>query len=312
MATKVLVTGGAGFIGSHLTEALLEQGYEVTVTDNLSTGKLLNLPHKGENFHKLDITAPEFRQLVRELKPRYIFHQAAQIDVQTSLADPLLDAKVNILGTLNVLEACREAGVEKLIYASSAAVFGEPQYLGIDEAHPVEPLAPYGVSKHTPEHYLALYGQLYGLRWTALRYANVYGPRQDASGEGGVVAIFTDRLLKGQEPVIYGDGQQTRDFIYVADVVAANLSALERGDGGIYNIGTGQATSVLELYRTLAELLRESGEREVPPYRLAPARPGDIRNSYFNPQRAEQELDWRARYSLRQGLELMLACLRAD
>jgi len=311
LVTRVLVTGGAGFIGSHLTEALLAQGFEVVVVDNLSTGKLPNLPSKGEKFHKLDITAPEFRLLVQELKPRYLFHQAAQIDVQTSLADPLLDARVNILGTINVLEACREAGVEKLIYASSAAVFGEPAYLGIDEQHEVAPLAPYGVSKHTPEHYLALYGQLYGLRWTALRYANVYGPRQDASGEGGVVAIFTDRLLKGQPPVIYGDGEQTRDFIYVADVVAANLAALERGDGGIYNIGTGQATSVLELYHTLREILTASGQA-VPAYALAPARPGDIRHSYFNPRRAEEELSWRARYSLRQGLELMLACLKAD
>lgn len=311
MVTRVLVTGGAGFIGSHLTAALLEQGYEVMVADNLSTGKLYNLPHKGEIFHKLDITTTELLRLVNEFKPAYVFHLAAQVDVQTSLANPLLDAQVNILGTINVLEACREAGVEKLIYASSAAVFGEPRYLGIDEAHPVEPLAPYGVSKHTPEHYLALYGQLYGLRWTALRYANVYGPRQDASGEGGVVAIFADRLLKGQQPLIYGDGEQTRDFIYVADVVAANLAALERGDGGIYNIGTGQATSVLELYDTLRELLAAQG-REVPPYALAPARPGDIRHSYFNPKRAEQELGWHARYSLRQGLELMLACIKAD
>ncbi|MCL5289855.1 MAG: SDR family oxidoreductase [Bacillota bacterium] len=294
---RVLVTGGAGFIGSHVVEILLEARHEVFVADNLSTGKLENLP-SGVPFYKTDITDPAIESVFREVQPQALIHQAAQVAVPVSLRDPVFDANVNIIGTLNLLEACRKYGVEKVVFASSAAVYGNPQYLPVDEEHPLRPLSGYGISKHAAERYLEAYRELYGLRWTALRYANIYGPRQDALGEGGVVAIFIDKLLNNRQAVIFGDGEQTRDFVYVKDVAAANLLALEQGDNQILNISTGQAASVNELYTLIR---REVGSTLQPQY--GPPRAGDIVHSYLDNKRAVTELHWQPQYGLAEGLK---------
>lgn len=238
---KVLVTGGAGFIGSHLVDRLIESGHQVVVVDNLSKGNCIFV-HPKAQFILEDITAPRLGGIFKLEQPEVVFHEAAQIDVQTSVRKPQADAQVNIQGTINVLEACINSGVKKVIYASSAAAYGNPQYLGIDEQHPIDPLSPYGISKHTAEHYLKVYHQLHGLKYTVLRYANVYGPRQDIQGEGGVVSIFINKLLRNQSLTIDGSGEQTRDFIYVHDVVRANLASLDYGDNQIVNVGTGVKT----------------------------------------------------------------------
>lgn len=293
---KILVTGGAGFIGSHVVDALIEQGHSVAVVDNLSTGFEYNL-HAEAKFYKVDVAAKDLAGIFAVEQPEYVFHLAAQIDVQTSVHNPLEDARVNILGTINLLECCRKYGVKKVIYSSSAAVYGEPEYLGIDEKHPLNALSPYGITKHTPEHYLFAYRQLYGVDFTVLRYSNVYGPRQDAKGEGGVIAIFTDRMLAGKIPVIFGTGEQTRDFIYVADVASANLKAMERGAGEIVNISTNSQISVRELVEVMN---RVGGYDYVPEHK--PARPGDILHSYLDNSVAKKVLDWEPVHSLADGL----------
>ncbi|MGQ9556723.1 MAG: NAD-dependent epimerase/dehydratase family protein [Desulfurispora sp.] len=297
---RVLVTGGAGFIGSHTVEALLAAGYQPAVLDNLSRGRRENLP-AGIEFYQGDVRdAQTLGRVVEQFQPRAVIHLAAQVDVQTSLGRPDEDMAVNIGGTINLLEACRQYGVDKVVYASSAAVYGDPQYLPVDERHPLRPLSPYGISKHTAEHYLEAYRAVYGVNYVVLRYANVYGPRQDATGEGGVVAIFVDRVRRGQAPVIFGDGEQTRDFIYVRDVAAANLAALRRGDGLVANISTGRATSVSQLYQLFRGLVPAA-----PPARYAPPRPGDIQHSVLDCRLANKELAWQAAYSLPAGLQDM-------
>ncbi len=294
---KVLVTGGAGFIGSHIVEALLAAKHEVVVIDNLSSGKKENLPSEVP-LYEVDITDSVIDNVIKESKPQVIIHQAAQVAVPVSLRDPLFDANVNIMGTLNLLEACRSYAVEKFIFASSAAVYGNPLYLPVDEEHTVRPLSGYGIAKHTVERYLEMYQELCGLRWTALRYANIYGPRQDALGEGGVVAIFINKLLSGQSPTIFGDGEQTRDFVFVKDVATANLLALEQGDNQILNISTGKAATVNELYVLLRQTIKSTLE---PVY--GPPRAGDIVHSYLANQKAMQYLDWQPTFSLAQGLQ---------
>lgn len=293
---KAVVTGGAGFIGSHIVDKLIELGHEVVVIDNLSTGNIDNV-HPGARFYLEDITDQRIISIFKMEKPQFVFHHAAQIDVQVSLKQPFYDAKVNILGTINVQEACLKSGVQKIIYASSAAAYGEPDYLGLDERHRVDPVSYYGISKHTPEHYLKVYQQHYGLRFTALRYANVYGIRQDPKGEGGVIAIFADKLLANQSPTIFGDGHQTRDFIYVQDIVAANLAALSRGDGHILNIGTGVQTSINILFDKMKAVSKSNLKAQ-----YGPERPGDIRDSYFDNSQAKEILNWEPRYSLDEGL----------
>lgn len=297
---RVLVTGGAGFIGSHIVDALIARGAQTAVLDNLSTGRFENIDPRV-NFYKGDLRDEKFvRDTLRSEKPGYVIHHAAQIDVQTSVDNPATDAAINIMGTINLLEACRACGVRKIVYASSAAVYGNPRYLPVDEKHPVEPLSGYGVSKHTVEHYLAVYKALYGLDYIALRYANVYGPRQDATGEGGVVAIFTDRLLRRQRCRIYGDGRQTRDFVFVGDVARANLAALEvdsAAGSGIYNISTGLPTPVNELYGILREITGSDLEPE-----YCPPRAGDIEHSYLDERAAATGLQWRATRTLADGL----------
>ena len=300
---RVLITGGAGFIGSHVVRACIKAGHEVLVIDNLVRGRKENLPVRVE-FCRLDIAVEKeyeaLKQVFRSFQPEAVIHLAAQVDVQVSLKQPLVDASVNILGLLRVLEACRAIGA-KVVYASSAAVYGQPVSLPITEDHPVAALSPYGLSKYMGEMYLKLYEQQYGLNFTILRYANVYGPGQDSTGEGGVVAIFTDRMSNGNAPVIYGDGKQTRDFVYVKDVARANLLALNKGRGETINISTGMQTSVSELLAQLAGILKWAGGTI-----YAPARPGDIYASCLANQKAKRILGWQPRYELKEGLEDML------
>lgn len=303
---SVIVTGGAGFIGSHLVDALVSQGRQVHILDNLSTGHLRNVNPKAV-FHQGDLLAGGLHQVFREVKPEFVFHHAAQVDVQASLAAPQQDAQTNIAGTVAVLEACRLFGVRKIIYASSAAVYGSPLYLPVDEGHAIRPLSFYGISKYTPELYLESYAALYGLDFTILRYANVYGDRQSSQGEGGVVSQFVGKLLLGERPVIYGDGEQTRDFVYVKDIVGANLAAMTRGSRGVYNIGMNQQTSVNEL---LTEMCAISGVPFEPRY--ASAREGDVLHSRLSNAAAMNDLEWQPAYTLRSGLEATIAYYRTQ
>ena len=251
---QILITGGAGFIGSNIADYLIEQGKEVIIVDNLSSGKKENI-NKKSKFYQLDIRDQNLEKVFQENKISHVIHHAAQIDVQQSIADPIFDAENNILGTINLLENCREYGAEKIIYASSAAVYGEPEHLPIAEEHPVKAMSPYGITKHTVEHYLKMYAELYDLKYTILRYANAYGPRQDPKGEGGVVSIFLDKLLAEEDPVIFGDGKQSRDFIHVYDLVKANYLALDKADNQLLNISTAVQNSVNQLLEDLNELI---------------------------------------------------------
>ncbi|QGG47195.1 NAD-dependent epimerase/dehydratase family protein [Heliorestis convoluta] len=303
---KVLVTGGAGFIGSHIVDALIKENHTVTVVDNLSQGKLEQV-HQEADFYQIDICSPELIKLIKKAAPEVIIHQAAQIKVNNSIEDPIFDARVNLIGTLNLLESAAQCGVRKITYASSAAVYGEPAYLAIDEDHPVNPISPYGVSKYAPEMYLKHYKNIHNLDYTVLRYANVYGPRQDASGEGGVVALFCDRLIQGETLTIHGDGEQTRDFIYVGDVASANLATLTKGDGSIYNVGCNRPTSINELTKILSHANHQSIKTK---YTIP--RPGDIKESYLNSIKAQRELDWKPQWSLHKGLAETLGSYRKD
>lgn len=293
---KILVTGGAGFIGSHIVDRLVTEEHDVVVVDNLSAGSRANV-NTGCKFIQADVTAPTLEGIFDRERPEIVFHHAAQIDVQKSVAESLSDARNNILGTLNLLNCCIRYGAKKIIYASSAAVYGTPGYLPIDEKHPVCPVSNYGISKHTPEHYLKVYRELHGLPYTVLRYANVYGPRQGTKGEGGVICIFANRLLAGQPPVIFGDGSQTRDFVYVDDVVSANLRALDRGAGEILNIGSGVQVSVNELYERFKQVTALPIDAV-----YAGPRPGDIVHSVFDVSRASEVLGWRPQWVLDGGL----------
>ncbi|WP_276353948.1 NAD-dependent epimerase/dehydratase family protein [Cohnella caldifontis] len=293
---KVLVTGGAGFIGSSVVEALIEAGHETVVLDNLSVGRR-EYVHPQAIFLEADIGSAATALALETHRPDTVIHLAANIQVQKSLQYPMFDAANNINGTIHLLECCRNAGVRKIVYASSAAVYGEPQYLGIDEIHRTRPISFYGISKFTPEMYIRCYSELYGIEHTILRYSNVYGIRQSAEGEGGVISVFVDRMIRGERPVIYGDGLQTRDFVYVEDVARANLHALTSGDGETLNIGTGRPTNLLELYELAAGFC---GFDKPPVFK--PARAGDIAHSFFNFRRAREALGWNPRVSLEEGL----------
>ncbi len=295
---KILVTGGAGFIGSHVVDRCISLGHEVTVVDNLLAGKEKYL-NPDVKFYKLDIRhLQELDQVFKKEEFEIVNHHAAQIDVRKSVRDPLFDADINICGSLNLLACSLKYEVRKFIFASSGgAVYGEPLYLPVDEDHPIDPGSPYGVSKHTFEHYLRLYSALCGLRFTALRYSNVYGPRQDHSGEAGVIAIFISRMLSDDNLTINGDGKQIRDYIYVDDVVDANVKALGGGDGEILNIGTGRGISVNALFRKLKEI---SGYKKKPLH--APLPLGDLKRIYLDNRRAKTSLGWAPKTSLEEGL----------
>ena len=303
---RTLVTGGAGFIGSHLVDLLLAEGHNVTIVDNLSTGRLRNV-NPSARFEAVDITSPKLGDVIRSTKPEVVFHQAAQSSVKVSTDDPMRDADINILGLLRLLEACSENGVRKVIFASSGATYGNPDYLPMDEAHPQRPEAPYGISKMVSEHYLKYYALDRGVTFTALRYGNVYGPRQDPHGEAGVVAIFARQLLAGATPTIHSDGEQTRDYVSVRDIARANLLAATRGDGHCLCIGTGRGTSVNEIFAHLCEI----AELKVTPTR-SPRRPGDLRHAHFDCSRARAELGWEPTVPLVDGLRETVAWFRAD
>jgi UDP-glucose 4-epimerase len=299
---KILVTGGCGFIGSHVVDAFLAQGYEVVVVDNLATGSLDNLNPKAK-FYEVDIRSPELMDIFETERPDVVDHHAAQMDVRLSVKKPCYDADVNIVGTLNLLECAVRFDVKKFIFISSGgAVYGEPEYLPCDEAHPVRPLCPYGASKRAVELYLYLYKENYGLDYTIFRYANVYGPRQDPHGEAGVVAIFAEQMLQGDQVTINGSGEQVRDFVYVEDCVAANLLAIEKGSGQIYNLAAGVGTSVNEIFGALAEII----DYERDPYH-GPAKLGETFRIYLTAEKARQGLGWEPTVALDEGLRRTVA-----
>jgi UDP-glucose 4-epimerase len=295
---RILVTGGAGFIGSHVVDAFVDAGHEVAVVDNLATGNLAWV-HPRARLHVVDIRSARLAEVFERERPEVVAHLAAQAAVSRSVVDPEFDASVNVQGGLRLLQCCRRFRVRRVIYSSSGgAGYGDTDAIPTSEEHPTQPASPYGVSKVAFELYLAAWGALHGASGLSLRYANIYGPRQNPLGEAGVVAIFCHRLLTGERPVINGDGEQTRDFVYVGDVAVANLRALERPDvAGPVNIGTGLETSVNALYRRLAA----AAGTEQPPGR-APARPGEQRRSCLDPGRAERRLGWRPQVSLDEGL----------
>jgi UDP-glucose 4-epimerase len=295
---KVLVTGGAGFIGSHVVDTYINHGYEVAVVDDLSTGRLSNLNPEA-TFHKMDIRSPRLTEVFERERPDYVNHHAAQMDVRRSVADPIFDADVNILGSINLIECAKRFQVKRFVYISTGgAVYGEPEYLPCDEAHPIHPICQYGASKHTVEHYLYIYHQLYGLDYVVLRYPNVYGPRQDPHGEAGVVAIFTGQMLRGQQTLINGDGEQQRDFVYVGDCARANLLALQtKNSAAIYNLGSGQGTSVNQIFAALKSITAYTL-----PEMHGPAKVGETSRIYLDATKARQELEWVPTISLEEGL----------
>jgi len=296
---RIIVTGGAGFIGSHILDAYLEAGHDVLVVDSLwehGGGRRVNVP-SGVSLVHMDVRDEAIARIFADFRPDVVNHHAAQHSVAISTRDPIYDAQVNVVGLLNVLEQAARSGARKVIFASSGATFGNPQHLPISEKTPQHPTSPYGITKMVGEHYLRFYRDSKELDFTALRYGNVYGPRQDPNGEAGVVAIFIARFLARQGVRIDWDGEQTRDYVYVADVARANVAALDRGSGECYVIGTGVPTSVNQIYRTLVDI---SGFRA--PIERAPQRPGDARSAQFDAARARSELGWSPTTPLADGI----------
>ncbi|HEY6474559.1 MAG TPA: GDP-mannose 4,6-dehydratase [Acidimicrobiales bacterium] len=312
---RTLVTGGAGFIGSNLVDRLLAEGHEVDVVDDFSTGSLSNLSEargsggRALTIHHLDITAPGVVELMARRRPQLVFHLAAQIDVRVSVAQPAFDAAVNIIGSLHILEGARQAEAERVVFAASGGtLYGDPapEDLPLRESHPQQPLSPYGVAKKSVMDYLVAYRQLHALEFCALALGNVYGPRQDPHGEAGVVAIFAERILRGEPVTVFGDGEQTRDYVFVDDVVDAFVRAASRGGGLTCNIGTGTETSVNELLATMAA----QGGVDVSPV-FAPARPGELLRSCLDIERAAIQLGWRPWTELDEGTRAVLEFVRA-
>lgn len=311
---KTLVTGGAGFIGSTLVDRLLAEGHDVDVIDDLSTGRLSNLADARTTgrltFHQLDIRSPDTAELIERRSPEVVFHLAAQADVRVSVARPDFDAAINVIGSINVLEGARRAGSSRIVAAASGGtLYGEPTGDDIPtrESVPQRPLSPYGVSKKSMIDYMVAYRELHGLEFAALALGNVYGPRQDPHGEAGVVAIFAEKLLRGEPVTIFGTGGQTRDFVYVDDVVDAFVRAATRSGGLVINIGTGEELSVNELFRVMAEVVGST----VPP-EMAPARPGEVARSCLDVERAAMQLDWRSWTSFPEGAAATIEFVRAQ
>ena len=295
---KVLVTGGAGFIGSHLVDRLIQEGHEVVVVDNLSTGKRRNL-NRAARFFKLDIQSWRLERVFRNERPNLVMHLAAQMDVRKSVEDPTFDAQVNVLGTLNVLQQSIKHGVRKVVFSSSGgAIYGEQEIYPAPESHVTKPLSPYGISKLCGEQYLSYYQRVNGLQVVALRYANVYGPRQDPEGEAGVVAIFIQKLLNNEQAIVNGNGRQTRDFVYVEDVVEANLAAMGQDIQGTFNVGTGEETSINDLLRVLVQHTNSTC-KEV----HGPAKGGEQARSVIDSGKLRQELSWESKTELSEGLK---------
>ncbi len=305
--TRILVTGGAVFIGSQVAEKLVAKGWEVAVVDNLSTGRREYVPAAAQ-FYPYDINSPETFELICRWRPQVISHHAAQMNVRLSVDDPLEDARENILGSLNILQAAAQAGVKKIIFASTGgAIYGDAAPLPSREADAALPDCPYGIAKLAVEHYLRFYERQYGLMPISLRYANVYGPRQNGLGEAGVVAIFIEKFLAGEQPVINGDGLQTRDFVYVGDVVTANLLALNYPKAGVFNIGTGRETDIRTIFLKLKEL---TGSSFGPVH--GPAKPGEQRRSVLDCRQAQDLLNWQPEITLTDGLTHTVAAFRGE
>jgi UDP-glucose 4-epimerase len=310
MTMKMLVTGAAGFIGSNLVDRLLADGHEVVGVDDLSTGKLANLEAASAaasyRFDQIDITTPEFVAVVGEVAPEVIFHLAAQVDVRISVADPLFDARLNILGTINVCEAARLAGVRKVVFTSSGGtIYGSPDQLPVTESAPVNPLSPYAIGKVTGELYLAAYLEMYGLDWTSLAFGNVYGPRQNPHGEAGVVAIFGTAMLEGRPTKIFGDGTATRDYVFIDDAVTAFVLAGSAGGGRRLNVGSGIETSVLDVYRVVAGAVGAPDEPI-----LAPARTGELQAISLDATAARDVLGWTPQTDFTTGVAATVAWLK--
>ena len=296
---KVLVTGGAGFIGSHVVDRLIEEGHQVVVVDNLATGKRKNV-NRAASLYKTDISSGwRLERVFRNERPNIVLHLAAQVSVRRSVDDPMFDAQVNVLGTMNLLHQAVRYGCRKVVFSSSGgAIYGEQETFPASESHVTNPLSPYGISKLCGEHYLSYFQRVSGIPVVSLRYANVYGPRQDPDGEAGVVAIFIQKMLNNEQPLINGNGRQTRDFVFVEDVAEANLAAMRQDAHGVYNVGTGTETSVNELFRMLAGLTGSS-VKEV----HGPAKVGEQIRSVVDPSRIKQELGWDVRVALAEGLK---------
>ncbi|MBI5451872.1 NAD-dependent epimerase/dehydratase family protein [Candidatus Gottesmanbacteria bacterium] len=297
---KILVTGGAGFIASHIVDAYINLGHDVVIVDNLSSGRR-EFINKKAKFYQADIRdRDKIKDIFTKERPEVLNHHAAQISVRESVLDPINDAEINILGLLNLLEAGRKNGVKKIIFASSGGVvYGEAKQIPTHEDYnPLQPLSPYGVSKLASEYYLNFYYTTYGIQYFALRYSNVYGPRQNPHGEAGVVAIFSLKLLNGEIPIINGDGKQTRDYVYVGDVVEANKIALTSSEGGVFNIGTGIETNVLEIYQNIKEITGSSVSAK-----HGPAKSGEQKRSCLDSRLAAEKLDWKAKINLDEGLK---------
>ena len=295
---KILVTGGAGFIGSHVVDGYVRDGHDVIVIDDLSTGFKRNI-HRRARFYKIDIRDSAIREVFAREKPEIVNHHAAQMDVRKSVDDPLFDADVNIMGSLNILKSSIDSGAKKFIYISSGgAVYGEPRYLPVDEEHRINPNCQYGISKHTVEHYLALHSELDGLPYTVLRYPNVYGPRQNPYGEAGVNAIFIGQMLRDEPCTIFGDGEQVRDYVYIDDIVDANRMVLEKGNNEIYNLGSQKGTSVNEIHDRLKRLI---GSKRHAIY--GSSRKGEITEIYLNTAKVRRELGWAPQVGLEEGMK---------
>lgn len=295
---KILVTGGAGFIGSHLVDELIKSNNQVVVVDDLSSGKKRNV-HPKANFVKIDIRSKQLERTFKKYKPRIVFHLGAQKSVKKSVADPAVDADINILGSINILEQCKRYHVKKVVFSSTGgAMYGDTRIIPTPEAHPELPVSPYGIAKLSVEKYLYYYQYNFGLSFVSLRYANVYGPRQDPEGEAGVVAIFLDRILQNRQPFINGHGRQTRDYIYVADVIKANILAMKNKINSIYNVGTGVETSVNKLYDIISNISRSKYLKK-----HGQALPGEQQRSCLSYKKFKRMTGWRPKIKLEEGLE---------
>jgi UDP-glucose 4-epimerase len=297
---RILVTGAAGFIASHVADGYIQQGHDVAIVDDLSRGNETNV-NGNARFYRVDIRERKaLEEVLEREKPEIINHHAAQMDVRRGVREPIFDASVNILGSINLLELAVEHKTRRVVYVSTAgAAYGEPKKLPVPEDYPINPITPYGISKHTVEHYLFTFNVLYGIEYVVLRYGNVYGPRQSSKGEAGVFAIFSEQMLAGIQPVIYGDGKKVRDYVYISDVVAANVAALTKGTNEIFNIGSGVETRDIEVFDMVREFL---GKTDVQ-CRYTSKRPGEIDKISLDVSKARDVLGWQAKVNLRQGAE---------
>jgi UDP-glucose 4-epimerase len=297
---KILITGGAGFIGSNVADGLLKKNQQVVIIDDLSNGKEENIPPKAK-FYEIDIRDKEIQKVFKEEKPDIVIHNAAQLSVRVSVEDPMMDADINIMGSLNVISNCHIYKVKKIIFASSGGtVYGEQEYYPAGEDHPTRPISPYGVAKLAIEKYLYCFNNSHGLSYVSLRYGNIYGPRQDPYGEAGVVAIFSKKILEGKNPTINGDGLQTRDYVYVSDVVDVNIRAIESDFTGVVNVGTGRETDVISLFNILKEASGKKNIKEI----YGPPKEGEQRRSQLSFVLAEKDLGWKPKVSIEEGLKL--------